>query len=134
MNAMYAMEGKMLISNVYRPMVFGCRADERLVEVAQWMRDNEIGALAVLDGEQVLGIITERDLVGALATSAEPASQPAAAYASTQIETAGLEEDVREVARRMLDAGIRHLPVQDQGRVIGMVSMRDLLAQEIWTT
>ena len=105
------------------------------LESAQWMRDNEIGALAVLDGEQVLGIITERDLVEALASSPEPASQPAVAYASTQIKTAGLEEDVREVARRMLDAGLRHLPVQDnKGRVVGMVSMRDLLAQEIWTT
>ncbi|QKW40662.1 CBS domain-containing protein [Actinomadura sp. NAK00032] len=124
----------MLISNVYRPMVFGCRADERLVDVARWMRDNEIGALAVLDGEQVLGIITERDLVEALASSAEPASQPAAAYASTQIQTAGLEEDAREVARRMLDAGVRHLPVADHGRVVGMVSMRDLLALEAWTT
>lgn len=124
----------MLVSNVYRPMVFGCRADERLAEVAHWMMDNEIGALAVIDGEQVLGIITERDLVGALATSSEPASQPAAAYASTQIKTAGLQEDVHEVARRMLDAGIRHLPVQDQGRVVGMVSMRDLLALETWIT
>lgn len=124
----------MRISNVYRPMVFGCRADEPLGEVARWMKDNEIGALAVVDGDQVLGIITERDLVGALATSSEPASQPAAAYASTQIKTAGLQEDVHEVARRMLDAGIRHLPVQDQGRVVGMVSMRDLLALETWIT
>ncbi|MFA1547940.1 cyclic nucleotide-binding/CBS domain-containing protein [Actinomadura chokoriensis] len=123
----------MLVSNVYRPMVFGCRADEPLVEVARWMVDNEVGALAVIDGELVTGIITERDLVGALATSDDPASQQAAAYASTQIRTAELEEDAREVARRMLDAGIRHLPVQDRGRVVGMVSMRDLLALETWT-
>ncbi|MFF4235304.1 cyclic nucleotide-binding/CBS domain-containing protein [Actinomadura geliboluensis] len=134
LNSINAMGGTMQISNVYRPMVFGCPADERLVDVARWMRDNEIGALAVLDGEQVLGIITERDLVEALATSPEPASQLAAAYASKQIQTAGLEEDAREVARRMLDAGVRHLPVQDQGRVVGMVSMRDLLALETWTT
>ncbi|MEU8343407.1 CBS domain-containing protein [Actinomadura meyerae] len=124
----------MRVSNVYRPLIYGCRADERLVDVARWMKDNEVGALAVLDGEEVLGIITERDLVAALATSPEPGSRPAAEYASKRIRTAGLDEDAREVARRMLDEGIRHLPVQDDGRVVGMVSMRDLLALEIWST
>ncbi|GAA2437671.1 CBS domain-containing protein [Actinomadura vinacea] len=122
----------MLISNVYRPMVFGCQADDRLPEVARRMVEKEVGALAVLDGEKVGGIITERDLVEALAAAADPASQEAAAYTSTQIRTAALHEDSGEVARRMLEAGIRHLPVDDRGRLVGMVSMRDLLALETW--
>lgn len=122
----------MLISNVYRPTVFGCRADERLAEVARRMVEQDIGALAVLDGERVTGIITERDLVRALAAATEPAAPQAAAYASAQIRTAALDEDSREVARRMLEEGIRHLPVADHGRLVGMVSMRDLLALETW--
>nr|BFE38371.1 CBS domain-containing protein [Actinomadura rugatobispora] len=122
----------MLISNVYRPMVFGCQAGERLPEVARRMVEKKVGALAVLDGERVGGLITERDLVEALAASADPASVEASAYASTQIRTAALDEDSREVARRMLEVGVRHLPVDDHGRLVGMVSMRDLLALETW--
>ncbi|GAA4077373.1 CBS domain-containing protein [Actinomadura miaoliensis] len=122
----------MLISNVYRPMIFSCQGTQRLADVARQMVEHKVGALAVLDGERLAGIITERDLVTALATSADPASQTAAAYTSTKIRTAALDEDSRDVARRMLDAGIRHLPVDDQGRLVGMVSMRDLLALETW--
>ncbi|NDU71469.1 CBS domain-containing protein [Actinomadura sp. DSM 109109] len=43
-----------------------------------------------------------------------------------------MDEDARDVARRLLDSGIRHLPVDDHGRLVGMVSMRDLPALETW--
>jgi Predicted signal-transduction protein containing cAMP-binding and CBS domains len=124
----------MRIGNVYRPVIFGCRADERLCEVAARMVEKKVGSLAVLEGDQVTGIITERDLAAALAASADPTSVNAAAYASTEVKTAGLEEDSRDVARRMLEAGIRHLPVDREGRMVGMVSMRDLLALETWAS
>ncbi|MFJ2031722.1 cyclic nucleotide-binding/CBS domain-containing protein [Streptosporangium sp. NPDC087985] len=122
----------MRVSNVYRPMIFGCQADERLPGVARQMVERNIGALAVLEGERITGVITERDLVMALAGSDDPATVSAGACASTELKTAGLEEDTREVARRMLDAGIRHMPVDEDGRMVGMVSMRDLLALETW--
>ena len=122
----------MLIRNVYRPMVFSCQTTEPLADVARQMVEHQVGALAVLDGERLAGIITERDLVTALAASADPASQRAADYASTQIKTAALDEDSLDVARRMLEEGIRHLPVYEDGRCVGMVSMRDLLALEAW--
>ncbi|MBB6174886.1 CBS domain-containing protein [Nocardiopsis mwathae] len=124
----------MIISNVYRPTVLGCQADDRLTEVARRMAEEQVGALAVFDGAYVVGIITERDLVRAMATAHAPADESAAAYASTRVETAGLNEDSQRVARRMLDAGIRHLPVVDDERMVGMVSMRDLLALEAWTS
>ena len=98
------------------------------------MVEKKVGSLAVLEGDQVTGIITERDLAAALAASADPTSVNAAAYASTEVKTAGLEEDSRDVARRMLEAGIRHLPVDREGRMVGMVSMRDLLALETWAS
>ncbi|MGH3389592.1 MAG: CBS domain-containing protein [Actinomadura sp.] len=124
----------MRIGNVYRQMILGCRADLRLPDVARQMVEHHVGALAVLAADdRVVGIITERDLVAALAEPGDPAEMSAAAYAAAEVRTAGLEEDSREVARRMLDAGIRHLPVVDNaGRPVGMVSMRDLLALETW--
>jgi CBS domain-containing protein len=54
------------------------------------------------------------------------------AHASFRPETADVEEDSRDVARRMLELGVRHLPVTAEGQLVGMVSMRDLLAVEAW--
>jgi CBS domain-containing protein len=122
----------MEIANAYRPMVFGCHADETLPEVARRMMDKHVGALAVLDNGRITGLITERDIVRALATTDDPAKVRAGEYATTHIQTASLHEDTREVARRMLDHGIRHMPVGEDDRLIGMVSMRDLLALEAW--
>jgi len=124
----------MLIRNVYRTMLFGCRGDEPLTGVAQRMVDKDVGSLAVFDGEGLAGLITERDLVRALATSPAPGSETVAAHAVTRVRTASLDEDSLDVAQRMLEAGIRHLPVEDDGRPVGMVSMRDLLALEVWTS
>jgi CBS domain-containing protein len=127
----------MRIGNVYRPAVFGCHADDRLPEVARRMVEKNVGALAVLDGDRVTGIITERDLVAALAEPTDPrdpAALTAAAYASTSLKTATPEEESRDVAQRMLEEGIRHLPVEKDGHMIGMVSMRDLLALETWAS
>ncbi|GLX11374.1 CBS domain-containing protein [Microbispora sp. NBRC 16548] len=120
----------MRIANVYRPLVFGCPVSAKLPEVARRMTEKNIGALAVLEGDRVTGVITERDLVTALATSDDPAGLSAGTCASSDIKTATLDEDTREVARRMLDHGIRHIPVDQDGRLIGMVSMRDLLSVE----
>lgn len=124
----------MRISNVYRPAIFGCQADERLPEVARRMMEKNVGALAVLEGEQVKGVITERDLTEALATFEDPTTVSAATCASTELRVAHLDEDTRDVARRMLEASVRHMPVDDNGRLVGMVSMRDLLAVETWAT
>jgi CBS domain-containing protein len=64
---------------------------------------------------------------------ANPASVLVSAHASPRPETADVEEDSRDVARRMLELGIRHLPVTaGEGELVGTVSMRDLLAVEAW--
>ncbi|ADG87138.1 histidine kinase [Thermobispora bispora] len=123
----------MRIGNVYRPDVFGCWVDERLPDVARRMAEKDVGALAVLDGNEVVGVITERDLVRALAESPDVYSARVSEFATTDVETADVEDDSREVAERMLEAGFRHMPVTQNGEMVGMVSMRDLLALETWS-
>jgi predicted transcriptional regulator len=66
-----------------------------------------------------------------LTTAARPGDVWVSAHASFRPETAHVEEDSRDVARRMLDLGVRHLPViAGNDQLVGMVSMRDLLAVE----
>lgn len=88
--------------------------------------------LAVLDGNMIVGIISERDIVRAVAEHEDVRTVTSATYASRQVQTAELAEDTRDVARRMLDTGIRHLPVVQGRIVVGMISIRDLLAVETW--
>jgi CBS domain-containing protein len=122
----------MHISDVYRPRLLTCQAADRLQTVAQKMAAEQVGALALVDDSRIAGIISERDVTRAVADGADPGIVTASQYASTQLETATLNDDTHSIARLMLEADVRHLPVVDNRQLIGMVSMRDLLAVEAW--
>lgn len=123
----------MKIADVYVPDVRTCSRLVPLPEAAKEMADAGIGALAVIDeANGLVGIISERDLVLALADEESPGSVSAGDYTTADVETARLDEEASDVARRMLDAEIRHLPVVENNQVVGMISMRDLLALETW--
>jgi CBS domain-containing protein len=127
----------MKIENVYRPGPVGCRPTDSLSEAARRMHAAHVGALAVCqDGrlDHLVGILSERDLVRAVADSVDLDTTPVAAYASLGVHTADPQEDTEVIANRMLDLGIRHIPVTSDGTVLGMVSMRDLLAFETWAS
>jgi CBS domain-containing protein len=123
----------MRVDEVYRPGALTCDAAEPVPEVARKMVEAHVGALAVLDGDLLVGMISERDVVRAVAEHADLPRAAAGSFASTHVQTASLEDDTADVARRMLDAGVRHLPVVEGGVPVGMISMRDLLALETWT-
>lgn len=118
----------MKIEQVYSPDLNSCSDDDCLADVAERMRRAEISALAVLDdGGELVGIISERDLARALTDKVDPDTTEVSEYASESVAVASLEDEVTDVAERMLDAGFRHMPVVSEGRLVGMVSMRDLL-------
>ncbi len=122
----------MRVSDVYRPQLLTCEASEPLPAVAQKLVAENVGVLAVVDGTRIAGIISERDITRAVAEHGDPSAHTAAHYASTELEVATLNDDTTRVASRMLEAGVRHLPVMDNNEMIGMVSIRDLLAAETW--
>lgn len=123
----------MKVLDVYVPDVRACRDLDPLPVAARQMADAEVGALAVVgDAHDLVGIISERDVVLALADEDDARHVRVGDYTTSDVETARLDEDSTVVARRMLEAGVRHLPVVDHDRVVGMLSMRDLLAVETW--
>ena len=77
-------------------------------------------------------MISERDLTRAVAQGADTKDATVAQYMSLHILTADEEETSAEVAQRMLDAGVRHLPVLKRAQVVGTISIRDVLALELW--
>jgi CBS domain-containing protein len=124
----------MKLKDIYRPDTVTIDVDDDLAAAARRMELAQVGALAVVDeAGKLIGIFTERGLVRATARAANPADVLVSAHTSFRPETADIEEDSRDVARRMLDLGVRHLAVTvGDDQLVGMVSMRDLLAVEAW--
>lgn len=103
--------------------------DASLAEVAGRMRVADCGSAAVMTDGQLLGIITERDLVQAIADGINPRRTTAGFLMSADPVTARQSDDVAVVAMRMIALGIRHLPVVNvAGTPIGMISARSLSA------
>jgi CBS domain-containing protein len=118
---------KLTVRAVMHTPVIAVDGDATLRKASSLLRDADTGTLAVMDGAAVAGIFSERDVTRALADGADPdriwvadvmSAEPRYVTAGDLIDTA------RDV---MLAAGIRHLPVLEEGELVGIVSMRDLL-------
>jgi CBS domain-containing protein len=103
--------------------------DASLAEVAREMRIDDADSVAVMSEGRLVGIITERDLVRAIADGVNPKQATANIVMTPGPATVTTDEDVSVVAMKMMSLGIRHLPVVDEeGTPIGLLSARNLLA------
>lgn len=101
----------------------------KLADVARDMRVHDSDSVAVIDDARLVGIITERDLVRAIADGLNPTEASAGMVMTSDPATVSLDEDVNVVAVKMMRLGIRHLPVVDEkGNPAGLVSARNLVA------
>ena len=103
-----------------------------VTQAARIMSDNQIGAVPVVDGERVAGIFTERDVMSrVVAAGVNPTDTPVSAVMSTSLVVADVRDSHDVCLRRMQQARVRHLLVLDDGRLAGVLSLRDLLALEL---
>ena len=121
------------VDDLYRPGAITAAADDNLEQTAARLEDKDISALVIVDGYRLAGIITERDIVRAVADRRDLADATAGEYMTSTPATVELDTPLADVARTMLAYGIRHLPVVVAGEVIGMVSARDLLEERATT-
>jgi len=99
---------------------------QTLREAANKMRLGGVSCLPVMAAGAVVALLTERDLVEALARCDRPGEAHVEDYMSDGSISVGLEDDVAVALVKMLAIGCRHLPVVDGSRLVGMVSARDL--------
>ena len=115
-----------------RPALFSVDPDAPLAEAARQLRAHDVGVLLVLDGDAVAGVLSARAVVRALAEDgARALSRPVRSEMSTPVETCGLADEVRTLMERMTARRIRHLPVVEDGRVVGVVSIGDVVKSRV---
>ena len=117
------------IADVMRPDFIEVAPEDTLGEVAERMTRRNVGAVAVKDSGRLIGILTERDLLKAMAARVHSSEARVRQWMTADPVTATADTDVEEAARIMLDHGFRHLPVlDDDGRVVGIVSLRRVVS------
>lgn len=97
-----------------------------LSRAAAAMNERGVGAALVLTGEHVSGILTERDVLRAVATGPVEGTH-VAAWMTRDPETVEIGDSIGHAAALMIHGGFRHLPVIDGGKPVGIVSIRDLM-------
>ncbi len=98
-----------------------------VTEVCRRLREHHVGALAVTEGEALIGIISERDVIArVIATALDPHLTQVRAVMTPDPQTIDVEECLADALQTMLDGHFRHLPVMQDGQVMGMISMRDI--------
>jgi CBS domain-containing protein len=97
-----------------------------LAEVAQRMVAREVGAVLVLDGDRLAGIMTERDVLRAVARGIRD-DAVVRDWMTRDPETIEPDETTEHAATLMMHGGFRHLPVVEGGEVVGILSIRDLM-------
>jgi len=114
------------VRDIMTPDPVGVYYDQTITETARLMRDAGVGAVLVVSGESLSGVVTDRDLViRALAEGAGP-DTPVGPLCSPRLVGVDAGADLAEAERLIREHAIRRLPVIDNGQIVGMVSIGDL--------
>ncbi|MFZ3034062.1 MAG: CBS domain-containing protein [Parvibaculum sp.] len=109
--------------------------DMTLGEVARLLASKRIGAVLVIEGQRLAGILSERDIVKAIGHAGIEALDRAARDVMTsRIVTCGLNDSVDELMDRMTDGRFRHLPVVENDQLVGIISIGDVVKHRIAET
>ena len=113
-------------------VVIQVESDCIIAAAARKMRDNKVGALMVMKNDTLSGIFTERDLMSrVVAEGLNPEKVQVSEAMTSSIATVPLETPIREAANIMSQNRIRHLPVLEEGKLYGVISVGDILAWKL---
>ena len=127
----------MLVTQIFRQktahQIITIPPDMTVVDAVELMREEHIGALMVMsDDAELAGILSERDIVRALPDyGADLMDVPVERLMTSPVETCGPSAHVDEVMQTMTARHFRHLPVLDDGKLIGMISIGDVVKSRL---
>ena len=112
--------------------VISVAPDKSLEQVSKTLAQNKIGAVLVMDGGTVVGILSERDIVRQIATHGAIAlGQPASKCMTTNVVFGSENDSVDEVMEKMTQGRFRHIPVVDNNELRGLLSIGDVVKRKI---
>jgi CBS domain-containing protein len=118
-----------LIREVMTESVVTAEPQRSVREIAEIMRDRNVGSVVLVDGGRPVGFITDRDLALSVLADGRDAGSPAADHASTPVVTALPDMEIDEGADLMVRHGVRRLVVVDGDRLCGVVTLDDLASR-----
>jgi len=125
----------MLVSQILKvkgDLVFTVTSGDTVSAVSALLHARKVGALVVVDAGQVVGIVSERDVVRAVAEKGAAAlDRPISSCMTSDVLFARPQETVDALLERMTDRRVRHLPVCEDDRLLGIVSIGDLVKHKI---
>ena len=121
------------VRDVMRPLfLFRVSKQAPVIDAVRTMTDNNVGIVAVLEGDALVGVLSERDVVQrVVARGLDPARTFVQEVMTSDVVLGDVEEDCRLAMMKMDRANIRHLPILSEGRVVSMLSVRDLMRAEL---
>ncbi len=112
--------------------VFSVKPDASVLQALKLMADKNIGAVLVMNGDKVAGILSERDCVRKLELAGKTAqATPASEIMTSNVLYVEASQSLEECMAVMIDKNIRHLPVYENGKLIGVISVRDVLKEVV---
>lgn len=105
---------------------------QTVADAAHYMSERNVGAVCVLEGDRLVGILSERDMMKrVIAAHRDPRTTKVADVMTAQPVMIGAHEDSEKCLKLMKQAGVRHLPVVDGSNLLGLLSLRDLLQSHL---
>ncbi|MBI4634893.1 MAG: CBS domain-containing protein [Candidatus Rokubacteria bacterium] len=103
-----------------------------VADAVRMMAENNVGIVAVLEDSRLVGVFSERDVVRRVVDRGrDPARTPVSEVMTSELIVVDADEDYQVAMRKMDQANIRHLPVVSGGRLLSMISIRDLMRVDI---
>ncbi len=109
-----------------------CGPDDSLSEIASILATQKIGAVVISQGDSIAGILSERDIVRAVAHDGGTAlKRKARDYMTEKVITCGLHDTINDLMQKMSGGRFRHLPIVEDGKLVGIISIGDVVKRRI---
>ncbi len=118
-----------LIKDIMTKVIISVNVETTVFQVAKMMENGGIGAVLVKKNNHIVGIITDRDYATKIVSHNFPSDTPVEKIMSSPLITINFDESILDAAQRMTSKKIRKLAVTDNGKIIGLVTSTDLVAQ-----
>ena len=121
------------LRDLMRPdFLFMVQRNAMVAEAVRLMATHNVGIVNVLDGDRLVGVFSERDVVRRVVNRGlDPARTPVGDVMTRDLVVGDADEDYQSAMRKMDQANIRHLPVVSEGRLLSMISIRDLMRVDL---